>query len=206
MGGWPVVSRSMTSHPSFPAEDFPGQGRRRRDGAGSGHGVARRPRRGRGHPGGALPRHRLPAAGRGPGAGRDGRGTGPDRGRGQSAGRIKPQRLPMSLGQMPTSFTACSPPTASACGRSGSTAGATRSPPGGAVTAKLDAGQGERSCPTTCSSAPGCWSGPRQACPAASRSADRGRGGTAQTRRPVHPRPARRCRRGDRAAGPVSTA
>ena len=109
-----------------------------------GHGVARRPRRRGGDAGGALPRHGLSAARRGArraaaraaGADRDGGDAGAA---GSSRRHCRWRRVAPR-----TCSTASSAPTASACGRSGWTAGATRSRRGGkTVTAKLDAGQSE---------------------------------------------------------------
>ena len=130
-----------------------GQGRGRRDGPGPGHGVARRPRGGRGDPGGALPGPRYPQLAETAGSRPAGRP------------RSRPIRaadaIPVAAGQAAaasrwrragrrTCSTVSSPRTASVCGPSGWTAGAIRSRPGGMrVTPSSTPARVKPSCPTT---------------------------------------------------------
>ena len=160
---------------------------------GPGDGVARRPRRGGGHAGGALPRHRYPQLAEV--RRRSGSPASPCRSRMSSTRRaqVKPQALPMSPGRTRRVPRPVHPRPAS-----------------GLWTFRVDGwgdpiatwrhavdGQAGRrperrpNCPTICWSARSCWSGPRRACPAQTaypliEAAAR----AARARRPVHP-----CRR-----------
>ena len=153
--------------------------------------------------GGALPRHRISAAGRGAGAGHDGRRTGPDRGRRQPAGADQTAATPDVAGPHARHLPR---PVHSRQRRAVDV-------PGGRL-GRLDhhlaprrhgqagrrAGRGravQRSA-HRCSAA---GAGRHRHAPQATRSADRGRGSTAHPRRPVHPGRRGAVARGDRAAG-----
>ena len=166
--GWPVVSRSMTSHPSFPADGSrprPSWARSSQSGPRCG---AKAMTRCRPRWWCAITARRIPKLADDP----------PGRVKTAEPVPIEDVVSPRAEDQTaaaadggwaerPTCSTASSVPAASGCGPSASTAGATRSRHGARTSPPSSTrARAKASCPTTCSSAPGYWSAPRRARPA----------------------------------------